>query len=155
MENYRDTLLQLSEAGARYALIGTCALKAYFPDLFQDYALQDCDVLIDPDPANIECVVGVLIEIGWQVHAWRMPVRLPLKIAEIEGKIYLRATLYEGVLDMTFECPYIPWPEVAAQTHWREGLAYATLNHVLLLKQIKGSPKDLETLALLEGQIPR
>ena len=152
MEAYFPILNALHEAKVEFAIIGTWALKLYFPFKMADYELNDCDLVMDPSIKNIRKAIKVLKADEWQVKVWEDEVTEIVKWAELKGKYYLRATKDALRLDLTYENNLVPWPVMVGTIQWRCELPLAHLINVKFLKEMKGSPKDLETLELLFDQ---
>lgn len=140
---YAATLRALHAAGLPFVVIGTYALRAYYPAALADYALPDCDLVIAPDHLNP--AIACLLPLGWALSIWDVPVLGPLHAAEAEGKFYLRARKGADTLDLTYEC-VLPWPEMQAQRQVWQGIPWADLAHIKALKRIKGRPQDLALL---------
>lgn len=149
---YASLLQHLQRAGLPFAVIGTYALRAYYPDALRDYALPDCDAVL-PDSA-LNPAIGLLLRAGWQLSLWGEPVLGPVNAAEANGKFYLRARQGAHTLDLTYECP-IAWADMGPGRVMAGGIPYAALAHVVALKRLKGKPSDLALLARLEGIAPR
>ncbi len=150
MDAYFPILQQLSRANIQFAIIGTFALKHHFPEKMATYTLGDCDLIIQPNLPNINLAISVLRENDWKVSLWEQEVNSNLEWTLLEGKFYLRATQNELQLDLTYECPWIPWVEMESGINRVGYLPIAAIKHVKRLKQIKGSPKDLRVLDLLK-----
>lgn len=136
MEAYLPVLRLLVEADVRLALIGTWALKAYFPDEMRDYVLRDCDAVLEPSLENVRRAIGTLLQAGWPPMLWGEPVDAQVGAERLQGKFYLRAERDELCLDLTYECP-IGWGELVAGCEWRNGVPLAAANHIWHLKALK------------------
>jgi hypothetical protein len=148
---YASTLRGLHAAGLPFVVIGTYALRAYYPEALSDYALPDCDLVIAPDHLNP--AIAFLLPRGWALHLWEAPVTGPLAPEEAAGKFYLRARKGGHTLDLTYECA-LPWPEILALSRVWLGIPLADLSHIQALKRLKGSPKDLALLERLSHLEP-
>ncbi|HEX2900399.1 MAG TPA: hypothetical protein VHS96_11830, partial [Bacteroidia bacterium] len=91
MESYLPILHSLSALGVRFAVIGTWALRAYFPTEMKDYQLHDCDLVLDPAGENILEAIRILDEKGWNVTSWDEPVHADVEGSLLSGRFYLRA----------------------------------------------------------------
>lgn len=151
-DHYAPLLQHLQRAGLPFAVIGTYALRAYYPAAMRDYTLPDCDAVL-PDTA-LNAAISILLRAGWQLSLWEEPVHGPVNATEANGKFYLRARRDGHTLDLTYECP-IAWAEMGPARVVADGIPYAALAHVVALKRLKGKPSDLALLASLEGVPPR
>lgn len=149
---YASLLQHLHAQGLPFAVIGTYALRAYYPAEMRDYALPDCDAVL-PDTA-LNSAISMLLHAGWQLSLWEEPVLGPVSAAEASGKFYLRARRDGHTLDLTYACP-ITWADMGPARVVADGIPYAALAHVVALKRLKGRPADLALLTRLEGVAPR
>jgi hypothetical protein len=145
MEDYLPVLRCLHLAGVNYAVIGTWALKAYFPAKMADYVLHDCDVVLAPDEANVRLAVQILNAEGWETRVWDECVDAGSSSADFVGKYYVRAKQHELVLDLTYEC-LIAWPHMNAHRLLVDGRWLASVGDVATLKRWKGTAADLDLL---------
>lgn len=148
MEDYLPILRALHLANVSYAVIGTWALKAYFPDAMREYALHDCDLVLAPEQGNIGLAIAVLNAQGWEARVWGELIDQQVSSVEFEGKYYVRAQQGDLVLDLTYEC-MIDWDEMEANRGIWNGLWLASVTDLATLKRIKGTARDLELLRIL------
>ncbi|TAE11848.1 MAG: hypothetical protein EAZ95_13125 [Bacteroidetes bacterium] len=140
MTTYLPILQALQTSGVAYRVIGTWALKAYFPVPLQDYVLQDCDIAIAPDLANIRKAIEVLEQNAWRVTVWDEPVPTDVFDAFWVGKYYLRGRQASLVLDLAYECA-LAWDALATSPTWFEGVPLASIPNILALKRAKAIDK--------------
>lgn len=136
MEAYLPILRSLKEGGVEYAVIGTWALKAYFPEQMQAYAVHDCDVVLQPDWGNVRLAVRILIHMGWEVSVWGQSVDAQFSVGDVAGKFYLRAGKDALSLDAIYECP-LAWDRMAAARMSLLGMPLAAMEHIAELKWMK------------------
>jgi hypothetical protein len=148
MEDYLPILRSLRLAGVNYAVIGTWALKAYFPAKMADYELHDCDVVLAPDEPNVRLAIAVLTAQLWEVRIWEELVDAGTPSPDLVGKYYMRARQGNLVLDLTYEC-IIEWPQMAAQRANIADVWLAAVGDIAELKRSKGTPADLALLLAL------
>lgn len=145
-----DSLRGLVAAGVRLLIIGTYALKRHFPEQLVAYVPPDCDLVLSPEPDNVRRFAATLQADGWDVRLWDLPVQPDKLSAELlQGKYYLRATRDGQTIDGTYECPWIPWENMAAASRVYGGLPFAGPEHCLRLKEIKGRSTDLKMVRML------
>lgn len=145
MNKYISILQKLYKYQIPYVVIGTWALKYVFPRIMFNYEVRDCDLVIADDIEKIRQTIKILQDSNWEVRVWETVVDERVEPSFLKGKYYLRATQNELTLDITYECPFIPWEEMIGKKMLRKpGISIANLNHILQLKRIKGRDVDLE-----------
>lgn len=145
LRDYLATLRDLAASGAPFVIIGSCALELHGVAL-AELGPKDCDVACDA--ARIAPLVEALAAAGWDLRVWGEPLRRPLDPAQIAGKFYVRATRGACSLDLDHELP-VPFAAMWADHLVRDGLPLATLEHIVALKRLRNSPRDLAQLARL------
>ncbi len=148
MEDYLPILRSLHRSGVNYAVIGTWALKAYFPDAMGEYALHDCDLVLAPDEANVRRAIAALNAEGWETRVWDECVDAGSSSADFIGKYYVRAKHGDLVLDLTYEC-MIDWAQMEATRMLFDRLWLASVTDIATLKRLKGTARDLDLLRIL------
>ena len=148
MEEYLPILRSLHLAGENYAVIGTWALKVYFPELMREYALHDCDVVLAPDEANVRRAIAALNAQGWETSVWDECVDAGSPSTDFVGKYYVRAKQGELVLDLTYEC-MIDWAQMGPARVLTDRLWLASVTDIATLKRLKGTTHDLDLLRKL------
>ncbi|MGH1366584.1 MAG: hypothetical protein ACRBF0_23685 [Calditrichia bacterium] len=151
LEKYVSTLRQLSAENIAYVTIGTWALKCLFPDKMQGYPIKDCDLIIRNNMTEIRKAILLLRKNRWKVTVWESDVDEQVEAEFLKDKYYLRAKRAQLTLDITYECPFIRWQELSAKKSIIKGCNIASLQHILHLKQIKGSENDLLILKRFES----
>lgn len=129
-------------------VIGTWALKKKYPAKLSGYPVKDCDLIIDPSFESIIRTVSVLTKSNWSVTVWEVEINETVQENFLKGKFYLRARKDELMLDITYECPFIPWQEFIAHKELFSGIPLASTDHILHLKELKGTDRDRRTIHL-------
>lgn len=148
---YASTLKSLHAAGLPYVVIGTYALRIYFPEALRDYQVPDCDLVLCAEDLNH--AIELLLAEGWALTIWEEAVFGPVSAEDAAGKFYLRARRADATMDLTYEC-VLPWPGIQARRIIWQGIPLAALVDIVALKRIKGQPKDIALLARLDGLTP-
>lgn len=135
-------LRALDDEGAPFVVIGSFAVALVAPDWLEAEP-RDVDVLAPFDVAVLERLVRALGARRLRVTSWEEPVTLPLVRARLAGRLYLRARAPSGlVVDVTYECPPLPFAEAAAAATQVAGLPVAAMPHLLRLAAARGAPRD-------------
>ena len=145
---YLHTLHRLVAAGVPFGILGTFALRRYYPTLPRRL-VADCDLLLPPDPLALNTLTNLLQASDWRVTLWEQPVVLPLQAANLAGKYYLRARQAGAVLDCAYENDYLSWPEFQAECQWHQGLPLLAPAAILRQKAQVGRPADRAVLRWL------
>ena len=151
MEEYLPILRSLHALGVKLAVIGTWALKAYFPEKMRDYVLQDCDLVLATEEANIRLAIAILNQKSWTTTVWEEHVDAGTPSPEFVGKYYVRAKQANLVLDLTYECK-LDWQQMEAGIQWKLGLPLASLDNIVQLKRAKGLASDFALLEMLDDK---
>jgi len=146
---YLDVLHRLKAAGVAFALTGSLALRLYM-DALAGEPVPDCDLFLDPEPDNLQRWARFLVEDGWALAVWNVPVPLPLDLEALRGRYYVRARKDTGVMDGTYEHDTLSPRAVVAGARLLGGLPVMDLETLLALKRGRGTPRDLEHLAQVE-----
>lgn len=150
---YREILQQFSNNGVDYVAIGTWALKHAFPEKMKEYRIKDCDILIKLNISTIRTLIKILENNSWKVTLWEKAINEDIKIEDLNGKYYLRAKKDCCVMDITYESQYISWIDLLRESLQIENCTIASLHHILSLKKIKGTEKDLQVVRMFEGEL--
>ncbi len=145
LRDYLATLRDLAASGAPSGPVASCP-RALPGAARAEHGRKDCAVPCDA--ARIAPLVDALAAAGWDLRVWGEPLRRPLDPAQIAGKFYVRATRGACSLDLDHELP-VPFAAMWADHLVRDGLPLATLEHVVALKRLRNSPRDLAQLARL------
>lgn len=152
MEDYLSILQVLQREGVQYCVIGTWALKVYFPQEMKDYVLRDCDIVLSSSINNLHKAISVLKQENWQVTLWNEPIPLEANDTFFLGKYYIRAKKEDFVLDLTYE-PKISWKELATSISYVLDIPLASIEHILILKRKKAI--DAGTLDAFQNFLKR
>src|SRR6218665_2902700 len=114
------------------------------------WCVADCDLFLDPEPDNLQRWARFLVEDGWALAVWNVPVPLPLDLEALRGRYYVRARKDTGVMDGTYEHDTLSPRAVVAGARLLGGLPVMDLETLLALKRGRGTPRDLEHLAQVE-----
>ncbi|MEL6820429.1 MAG: hypothetical protein AAFP70_01610 [Calditrichota bacterium] len=133
---------QLSKAEIKYVVIGTWALKKKYPEDLAGYPVKDCDLIIAPLLRSIRQTIAVLVKNNWSVTVWEEEIDDTVEMNFLQGKFYLRARKSKLTLDITYECPFIPWQELMRDKQAYSGIPLASTKHILHLKELKGTDRD-------------
>jgi len=149
---YLRTLHELVTAGLLFGGLGTFALRQQCPALPRRL-VADCDLLLPPNPAGLNTLAQLLQAQGWYVTLWEQPIRLPLQVADLAGKYYLRARQAGAVLDCAYENDHLEWPAFWADCHWHQGLPLLKPAAILWQKAQAARPTDLAVLRWCSKQL--
>lgn len=149
LRDYLATLRDLAASGAPFVIIGSCALELHGVTL-AELGPKDCDIACDA--ARMAPLVEALAAAGWDLRVWGEPLRRPLDPAQVAGKFYVRATRGACSLDLDHELP-IPFAAMWADHRDHAGLPLASLAHIVALKRLRASPRDLAQLARLAALV--
>jgi hypothetical protein len=153
MKMYREILQQFSNNGVNYVAIGTWALKHAFPEKMKEYRVNDCDIFIKHNISTIRTLIKILDDNIWKVSLWEKVIDEDIKIEDLKGKYYLRAKKDDCVMDITYESQYISWIDLLRESSQIKNCTIASLHHILSLKRIKGTEKDLQVVRMFEGEL--
>jgi hypothetical protein len=155
MEEYLPILEELQNSNVTYKVIGTWALKAYYPKEMQDYSILDCDLVLFPSLENIYEAIKILTENNWTVTVWEQPIPLNAPHKFFEGKFYMRGKQKSLILDLIYEC-IIPWEDLYISENWISGIPLASISNILPLKKLKASEQNtLDDFRKLIKKIPQ
>jgi hypothetical protein len=149
MESYFEILQQFSAARVEYCVIGTWALKAYFPKEMREYELHDCDLAIHPTVSNIQNAADILRLNGWELRIWGAEIPELISAELLTGKYYVRAQKAELTLDLSYALEHPNWAQMSEGVVPWEGFSLAALRHIVMLKLQKGKAEDLDLLRQL------
>jgi hypothetical protein len=154
MEDYLPILQALGAASVQYCVIGTWALKAYFPSEMHDFVLRDCDLVLAPGLDNVRLAIATLQAAAWQSAVWGHAIDANVSADALRDKYYVRGKKGNLVLDMTYECAAIAWPTFQAEVLVWQQIPLASVEHIATLKRLKSTPRDWECLARLGLSLP-
>ncbi|ATB33185.1 hypothetical protein [Melittangium boletus] len=146
---YLDVLHRLKARGVSFALTGSFALRLSM-DALAGEPVPDCDLFLDPEPDNLQRWARILVEDGWALAVWNVPVSLPLDLESLRGRYYVRARKDTAVMDGTYEHDTLSPREVVAGARLLGGLPVMDLETLLALKRERGTPRDLEQVRQVE-----
>jgi hypothetical protein len=147
--SYLEALSRLRERGVAFAVIGSFALRLHM-DALDSEPVPDCDLVVDPEPNNLQRWAATLAEEGWALEVWGQPVSPPLELEHLRGKYYVRARKGALVIDGAYELDLLGVHELLTRSSPLHGLPVAELDAVLALKRSRGTPRDLEVVAQVE-----
>jgi|AGTN01.2.fsa_nt_gi hypothetical protein len=152
---YQGALDALKIAGVRFCVIGSFGLFMRGIEL-GDYEVKDLDIMIDPGLDNIERCAAMLTALGYLVRVWEEELPVPLTQDFLKGKYYLRATKPGDALltvDCTYEHDSFPIESMLAGSEpiGADGINVVLLADQIAMKKARGTPRDLELLALVEA----
>lgn len=150
MQEYFDILKVFNENQIEYLIIGTYALKIYFPEKMNDYKINDCDILIENDIHEIQILIKLLIKFDWQVEVWNIAIDESVEAEFLKGKYYIRALKDDLCIDISYEYPLISWENIHGNKSELNEFPLASINDIFLLKKAKGTAKDLAIINLLQ-----
>lgn len=151
LDDYNGILDAFSLNGIDYLVFGTWALKKAFPLKMKDYTINDCDVRIKFDLPQIRHIILLLRNSGWNVSVWGTEIEETITEHFLKNKYYMRAKLGNLTLDLVYECEYVTWEEMYRSRVTVDGYVLASLEHILLTKEQKGTARDHEIIRLFRG----
>lgn len=143
---YESILQVISMHSIPYVVIGTWALKKYYPDQLHSYKIHDCDIHIRNSHEDVSRLIVLLKKYGWTVKLWGEEVVNTVSEKELKGKFYLRAEYEALQLDITFENDYMNWSELSTNSVMERDVTYASVETIMFLKRCKGTEKDMKVL---------
>lgn len=152
MEDYVSILKAFVNADIEFAVIGTWALKCYFPKEMENYPILDCDLVLNPDIQNIQKAFEELKKNGFRPSVWGKVFEKMPSQENLAGKFYMRAEKNRLRLDLTYECEWIEWEKMKSETVWVNEIPLASISHIKMLKEIKGQAKDWALIHDLFGK---
>lgn len=151
---YQNILRKLLLEEIQYVVIGTWALKKKYPEILTSYPVKDCDLIIDPSLSAIRRSIKTLKSNSWSVSVWENEIDETVERCFLKGKFYLRARKSELTLDITYECPFIPWKDLWKSRAKKSDIPLASMNHILYLKELKGTDHDKDIIKLFRSIEP-
>lgn len=150
MKNYFEILNAFGNENIPYVAIGTWALKLAYPEKMNNYKINDCDIIVENDIRIIKKIIRILKAKNWITTVWEVEINDKVSEQFLLNKYYLRARQGVLTLDITYECPYIAWESLNTQKRIIKSFNLASLQHIIHLKRIKGTSKDLEVIEIFK-----
>jgi len=133
-------LRSLNDHDARYVVIGAVA----FPIYGYARATLDIDLFIQPTPENAQRVRAALIAFGYDMSDVTIDELLSKKV--LIRQSVLETDIHPYVKGVDFE---EVWKDRTEDRLGDTPVAFASLDHLIRMKEAAGRPKDLEDLRVL------
>lgn len=148
LHQQRQVLIRELADVVPFVVIGSAALGVYVPAVIPRQP-SDVDLLVPGDLTQLNQLCSALSRRGFSLWTWGERVQLPLKQVELKGRFYLRAICGEVCLDLTYECPWVPFASAWQQRVLWRGIPLASLTHITRLMAVRQSEKDCARLQQL------